>query len=347
MDMQASYSKYNLQFKQPGGTSRGVLTEKATWFLKIIDENGNTGIGECALFKGLSYDDRPDYESTLAWICQNINWGRDQLLRKLTEFPSIQIGVETAFLSLQANDQQQLFNTDFSNGKQGIPINGLIWMGNPDFMHQQIDEKLEKGFSCLKLKIGAIDFDKEIQILSSIRKRYSKNDLTIRVDANGAFPAADALYYLEELAKLDLHSIEQPVKPEFNDDLTELCKKTPLPIALDESLIGITDVTKKQTLLQTIQPQFIILKPSLIGGFKGTDEWIKIAENLNINGWITSALESNIGLNAIAQYTSTKDIDKPQGLGTGSLFTNNFESPLEILKEELWFNTNKNWDINL
>ena len=347
MDMQASYSKYNLQFKQPGGTSRGVLTEKATWFLKIIDENGNTGIGECALFKGLSYDDRPDYESTLAWICQNINWGRDQLLRKLTEFPSIQIGVETAFLSLQANDQQQLFNTDFSNGKQGIPINGLIWMGNPDFMHQQIDEKLEKGFSCLKLKIGAIDFDKEIQILSSIRKRYSKNDLTIRVDANGAFPAADALYYLEELAKLDLHSIEQPVKPEFIDDLTELCKKTPLPIALDESLIGITDVTKKQTLLQTIQPQFIILKPSLIGGFKGTDEWIKIAENLNINGWITSALESNIGLNAIAQYTSTKDIDKPQGLGTGSLFTNNFESPLEILKEELWFNTNKNWDINL
>ena len=347
MDMQASYSKYNLQFKQPGGTSRGVLTEKATWFLKIIDENGNTGIGECALFKGLSYDDRPDYESTLAWICQNINWGRDQLLRKLTEFPSIQIGVETAFLSLQANDQQQLFNTDFSNGKQGIPINGLIWMGNPDFMHQQIDEKLEKGFSCLKLKIGAIDFDKEIQILSSIRKRYSKNDLTIRVDANGAFPAADAMYYLEELAKLDLHSIEQPVKPEFNDDLTELCKKTPLPIALDESLIGITDVTKKQTLLQTIQPQFIILKPSLIGGFKGTDEWIKIAENLNINGWITSALESNIGLNAIAQYTSTKDIDKPQGLGTGSLFTNNFESPLEILREELWFNTNKNWDINL
>ena len=347
MDMQASYSKYNLQFKQPGGTSRGVLTEKATWFLKIIDENGNTGIGECALFKGLSYDYRPDYESTLAWVCQNINWGRDQLLRKLTEFPSIQIGVETAFLSLQANDQQQLFNTDFSNGKQGIPINGLIWMGNPGFMHQQIDEKLEKGFSCLKLKIGAIDFDKEIQILSSIRKRYSKNDLTIRVDANGAFPAADAMYYLEELAKLDLHSIEQPVKPEFIDDLTELCKKTPLPIALDESLIGITDVTKKQTLLQTIQPQFIILKPSLIGGFKGTDEWIKIAENLNINGWITSALESNIGLNAIAQYTSTKDIDKPQGLGTGSLFTNNFESPLEILKEELWFNTNKNWDINL
>ena len=345
--MQANYSKYSLKFKQPGGTSRGVLTEKLTWFLKITDQNGKFGIGECGMFKGLSYDDRPDYESTLAWVCENIDLGEDQLLNKLREFPSIQIGIETAFLSLQANDRQQLFNTDFSNGKQGIPINGLIWMGKPDFMHQQIDEKLEKGFSCLKLKIGAIDFDKELEILNSIRKRYSQDELTIRVDANGAFPPADAMNYLEQLAKLDLHSIEQPVKPEFTDDLAELCKKTPLPIALDESLIGITDVTKKQYLLQTIQPQFIILKPTLVGGFKGTDEWIEIAENLNIDWWITSALESNIGLNAIAQYTSTKMIDKPQGLGTGSLFTNNIESPLEIKREELWFNTDKNWDINL
>ena len=345
--MQAKYSKYNLKFKQPGGTSRGVLTEKETWFLKITDQNGNTGIGECGMFKGLSYDDRPDYESTLAWVCENIELGKNQLLNKLREFPSIQIGIETAFLSLQANDRQQLFNTDFSNGKQGIPINGLIWMGKPDFMHQQIDEKLEKGFSCLKLKIGAIDFAQELEILNSIRKRYSQDELTIRVDANGAFPPADAMNYLEQLAALKIHSIEQPVKPEFTDDLAALCKKTPLPIALDESLIGITDVTKKQSLLQTIQPQFIILKPTLVGGFKGTDEWIEIAENLDIDWWTTSALESNIGLNAIAQYTSTKMIDKPQGLGTGSLFTNNIESPLEIRKEELWFNTDKNWDINL
>ena len=345
--MQANYSKYSLQFKQPGGTSRGVLTEKDTWFLKLIDKNGNTGIGECGMFKGLSYDDRPEYESTLTWVCQNIELGEDQLLKKLREFPSIQIGIETAFLSLQANDRQQLFNTDFSNGKQGIPINGLIWMGKPDFMHQQIDEKLEKGFSCLKLKIGAIDFAQELEILNSIRKRYSQDDLTIRVDANGAFPPADAMNYLEQLAELKIHSIEQPVKPEFIDDLAELCKKTPLPIALDESLIGITDVTKKQSLLQTIRPQFIILKPSLVGGFSGTDEWINEAGKLDIDWWITSALESNIGLNAIAQYTSTKDIDKPQGLGTGGLFTNNIEGPLEIIGEELWFNTDKSWSINL
>jgi len=345
--MQANYSKYKLQFRQSAGTSRGVLTEKETWFLKIVDDKGNTGIGECGMFKGLSYDDRPDYESRLFWVCQNIHQDKEQLLEQLQDFPSIQIGLETAFLSLKANDRQQLFNTDFSNGKLGIPINGLIWMGKPDFMHQQIDEKLEKGFSCLKLKIGAIDFAQELEILNSIRKRYSQDDLTIRVDANGAFPPADAMSYLEQLAELKIHSIEQPVKPEFIDDLAELCRKTPLPIALDESLIGITDVTKKQSLLQTIQPQFIILKPSLVGGFNGTDEWIEIAENLNIDWWITSALESNIGLNAIAQYTSTKMIDKPQGLGTGGLFTNNIVSPLEIIKEELWFNTDKNWQINL
>ena len=345
--MKAEHTKHLLKFKKPGGTSRGVLTEKKTWFLKIKDENGNTGIGECALFKGLSYDDRPDYEVTLEWVCKNIELGKDQLLKKLNEFPSIQIGVETAFLSLSGNDRQQLFNTDFSKGKQGIPINGLIWMGKPDFMHRQIDEKLEKGFSCLKLKIGAIDFAQELEILNSIRKRYSQDDLTIRVDANGAFQPADAMNYLEQLAELKIHSIEQPVKPEFINDLAELCRKTPLPIALDESLIGITDVTKKLSLLQTIQPQYIILKPSLVGGFNGTDEWIEIAENLNIDWWITSALESNIGLNAIAQYTSTKEIDKPQGLGTGSLFTNNIESPLEIKREELWFDTDKNWHINL
>ena len=345
--MKAEHTKHLLKFKKPGGTSRGVLTEKKTWFLKIKDENGNTGIGECALFKGLSYDDRPDYEATLEWVCKNIELGKDQLLKKLNEFPSIQIGVETAFLSLQANDRQQLFNTDFSNGKKGIPINGLIWMGNSDFMYDQIDQKLEQGFTCLKLKIGALDFADEIDILRFIRKRYSPNELTLRVDANGAFRPSEAAHRLEELSRLGIHSIEQPIKPRFVDELAELCLDTPLPIALDESLIGITDVTKKQSLLQTIRPQFIILKPSLVGGFSGTDEWINEAGKLDIDWWITSALESNIGLNAIAQYTSTKDIDKPQGLGTGGLFTNNIEGPLEIIGEELWFNTDKSWSINL
>jgi len=345
--MKAEHTKHLLKFKKPGGTSRGVLTEKETWFIKIKDENGNTGIGECALFKGLSYDDRPDYEATLEWVCKNIELGKDQLLKKINEFPSIQIGVETAFLSLSGNDRQQLFNTDFSKGKQGIPINGLIWMGKPDFMYDQIDQKLEQGFTCLKLKIGALDFADEIDILRSIRKRYSPDELTLRVDANGAFRPSETAHRLEELSRLGIHSIEQPIKPRFVDELAELCLDTPLPIALDESLIGITDVTKKQSLLQTIRPKFIILKPSLVGGFSGTDEWINEAGKLDIDWWITSALESNIGLNAIAQYTSTKDIDKPQGLGTGGLFTNNIEGPLEIIGEELWFNTDKSWSINL
>lgn len=345
--MKADHTKYVLKFKQPGGTSRGVLTEKTTWFLKLTDENGNTGIGECALFKGLSHDDRSDYESTLQWVCQNIELGKEKLLSRLSEFPSIQIGVETAFLSLAGNDRQQLFSTDFSRGKEGIPINGLIWMGKPDFMYEQIDKKLEQGFTCLKLKIGALDFANEIDILRSIRKRYAPDELTIRVDANGAFGPSEAPHRLEQLSRLGIHSIEQPIKPRFVDELAELCRDTPLPIALDESLIGIIDVTKKQSLLQTIRPQFIILKPSLVGGFSGTDEWIDEAGKLDIDWWITSALESNIGLNAIAQYTSTRKIDKPQGLGTGSLFTNNIEGPLEIIGEELWFNKNKSWDINL
>lgn len=345
--MKASYTQYKLIFKQPGGTSRGVLREKETWFLKIQDEQGNKGIGECGLFRGLSCDDRPDYEYTLAWVCKNIHLGQKQLVEQMEEFPSIQIGLETAFLSLKANDQQQLMTTDFTLGKVGIPINGLIWMGQPDFMKQQIDEKLSQGFTCLKLKIGALDFEEEINMIKSIRQHFDKNDLSIRVDANGAFAPKNAIQKLEHLASLDIHSIEQPVAPEYKNSLAELCRQTPLPIALDESLIGITDVTKRKVLLQMIKPQFIILKPSLIGGFSGTDSWIKEAEMLGIDWWITSALESNIGLNAIAQYTSTKDIDKPQGLGTGGLFTNNFESPLEILKEELWFNTNKKWDTNI
>ncbi|MDR9400629.1 MAG: o-succinylbenzoate synthase [Psychroflexus sp.] len=345
--MKASYTQYKLIFKQPGGTSRGVLREKETWFLKIQDEQGNKGIGECGLFRGLSYDDRPDFEYTLAWVCKNIHLGQKQLVEQMEEFPSIQIGLETAFLSLKANDQQQLMTTDFTLGKVGIPINGLIWMGQPDFMKQQIDEKLAQGFTCLKLKIGALDFEEEINMIKSIRQHFDKNDLSIRVDANGAFAPKNAIQKLEQLASLDIHSIEQPVAPEYKNSLAELCRQTPLPIALDESLIGITDVTKRKVLLQMIKPQFIILKPSLIGGLSGTDSWIKEAEMLGIDWWITSALESNIGLNAIAQYTSTKDIDKPQGLGTGSLFTNNVDSPLMIKGEKLWFDTANPWKIQL
>ncbi|WP_304036484.1 o-succinylbenzoate synthase [Mesonia mobilis] len=343
--MKASYKKYTLNFKRPSGTSRGVLTTKETWFL-ILEEENNFGIGECGILRTLSIDDRPDYEEKLKWTCQNIHLPKDELLAELVEFPSIQFGVEMALLSLQSQDPFQLFPSAFTNGEKGIPINGLIWMGEEAFMHEQIQQKLEQGFSCIKLKIGAIDFDKEIALLQSIRKKYSASEIELRVDANGAFKPHEALQKLQRLSELDLHSIEQPIKQGQFSEMAKLCAKTPLPIALDEELIGVFSVTKKEELLQTIQPQYIILKPSLIGGFKGTQEWIDLAEKQNIGWWITSALESNIGLNAISQFTFMQDSNMPQGLGTGSLYTNNIKSPLVVKGEYITYAPKKTWDVN-
>ncbi|WP_304156783.1 o-succinylbenzoate synthase [Mesonia mobilis] len=343
--MKASYKKYTLNFKRPSGTSRGVLTTKETWFL-ILEEENNFGIGECGILRTLSIDDRPDYEEKLKWTCQNIHLPKDELLAELVEFPSIQFGVEMALLSLQSQDPFQLFPSAFTNGEKGIPINGLIWMGEEAFMHEQIQQKLEQGFSCIKLKIGAIDFDKEIALLQSIRKKYSASEIELRVDANGAFQPHEALQKLQRLSELDLHSIEQPIKQGQFSEMAKLCAKTPLPIALDEELIGVFSVTKKEELLQTIQPQYIILKPSLIGGFKGTQEWIDLAEKQNIGWWITSALESNIGLNAISQFTFMQDSNMPQGLGTGSLYTNNIKSPLVVKGEYITYAPKKTWDVN-
>ena len=343
--MKASYKKYTLNFKRPSGTSRGVLTTKETWFL-ILEEENNFGIGECGILRTLSIDDRSDYEEKLKWTCQNIHLPKDELLAELVEFPSIQFGVEMALLSLQSQDPFQLFPSAFTNGEKGIPINGLIWMGEEAFMHEQIQQKLEQGFSCIKLKIGAIDFDKEIALLQSIRKKYSASEIELRVDANGAFQPQEALQKLQRLSELDLHSIEQPIKQGQFSEMAKLCAKTPLPIALDEELIGVFSVTKKEELLQTIQPQYIILKPSLIGGFKGTQEWIDLAEKQNIGWWITSALESNIGLNAISQFTFMQDSNMPQGLGTGSLYTNNIKSPLVVKGEYITYAPKKTWDVN-
>ena len=343
--MKASYKKYTLNFKRPSGTSRGVLTTNETWFL-ILEEENNFGIGECGILRTLSIDDRSDYEEKLKWTCQNIHLPKDELLAELVEFPSIQFGVEMALLSLQSQDPFQLFPSAFTNGEKGIPINGLIWMGEEAFMHEQIQQKLEQGFSCIKLKIGAIDFDKEIALLQSIRKKYSASEIELRVDANGAFQPQEALQKLQRLSELDLHSIEQPIKQGQFSEMAKLCAKTPLPIALDEELIGVFSVTKKEELLQTIQPQYIILKPSLIGGFKGTQEWIDLAEKQNIGWWITSALESNIGLNAISQFTFMQDSNMPQGLGTGSLYTNNIKSPLVVKGEYITYAPKKTWDVN-
>ena len=344
--MTANYHKYLLDFKQPSGTSRGTLTQKETYFI-IINSEIKQGIGECGLFRGLSIDDRLDYENKLNWVCNHIDLGLEELLTQLIEFPSIQIGLEMAFKSLESHDPFELFPSKFIGGEDSISINGLVWMGSESFMKEQIAKKIEAGFSCIKMKIGAIDFQQEINLLKSIRNQFSSKDIELRVDANGAFHPTNALEKLKILSDLDLHSIEQPIKQGQIDTMATLCKKTPLPIALDEELIGVFSVTKKQELLQTINPQYIILKPSLVGGFSGSDEWINLAEKQNIGWWITSALESNVGLNAIAQYTYTKQSIMPQGLGTGSLFTNNFECPMQVNNGQLQYNNLKNWKFNL
>lgn len=344
--MIATYHKYILNFKQASGTSRGVLKTKETWFLILISEE-KKGVGECGVFRGLSADDRPDYEDKLQWVCNNINLGLTNLLKELVEFPSIQVGLETAFKSITSPTPFELFPSKFTQSEDFIVINGLIWMGPESFMKQQIADKIDAGFRCIKMKIGAIDFQSELELLKSIRKEFTSKDIELRVDANGAFSVSEALEKLKILSDFDLHSIEQPIKQGQIEAMTELCEQTPLPIALDEELIGVFTVVKKKKLLQTIKPQYIILKPSLVGGFEGSDEWIKIAEQSETGWWITSALESNVGLNAIAQYTYTKQSNLPQGLGTGGLFTNNFDCPLQVKNGSLHHNNKTNWNFKL
>ena len=249
-----------------------------------------------------------------------------------------------AFLSLKSENPYLLFPSDFTNNTESIVINGLVWMGEPSFMKEQIEEKLAQGFNCIKLKIGAIDFQKELELLQFIRSHFSAEQIEIRVDANGAFALNEALDKLNQLKVFQLHSIEQPIKKGNTQAMADLCESTPFPIALDEELIGVFSLKEKEALLQKIRPQYIILKPSFVGGFRGTQEWIDLAEKYNIGWWITSALESNIGLNAIAQWTFLLNSKMPQGLGTGALYTNNFDSPLEVSEGQLWYNNTKNWD---
>jgi o-succinylbenzoate synthase len=340
--LKATYHQYILNFKKPSGTSRGILKSKETWFI-IIEKNGKKGIGECGILKGLSADDVPNYEEKLAWACQNINLGLEKLWELLLEYPSIQFGLEMAFASLGSNNIFELFPSDFTKNKKSILINGLVWMGEKSFMKQQIEQKIAEGFKCIKLKIGALNFEEELDLLQFIRTHFSESEIEIRVDANGSFNEFDALYKLNQLNDFHIHSIEQPIAKNNADTMATLCKETPFPIALDEELIGVFDFEKKEALLQKIKSQFIILKPSFIGGFKGTKEWIDLAEKLNIGWWITSALESNIGLNAIAQWTFLQNNKMPQGLGTGGLYTNNFTAPLIVKHGQLWYDS-KNQD---
>ena len=334
-----------LHFKQPAGTSRGVYTTRKSWFVHLIDGE-REGVGECAPLPDLSCDARPDYGEVLEKVCEEFCQRQESLCDSLRDYPSMLFGLETALLDLRSNlspltshPSPLLFDTAFSRGEVGIPINGLVWMGSYEEMLKRMEEKLEKGFHCVKLKIGAIDFDQELDLIKRIRERFSHHEVELRVDANGAFKFEEALYKLELLSQYNIHSIEQPIKAGQWAYMAELCRESPLPIALDEELIGVNDPEMKQHMLNIIKPRYIILKPSLHGGMMGCREWIDAARNMGIGSWITSALESNVGLNAIAQFAADvygDDIRMPQGLGTGQLFTDNIPMGLEIRGDKLW-----------
>lgn len=357
MKINASFRKYTLNFKFDAGTSRGVLKTKDTYLIKIhnINHPEQFGLGECGPLKGLSIDDRPDFEFQLSNVCQMVggtvlpqnNSSLGEIISAIpSNLPSIRFGIETALLDLIHGGKRLIVKNDFYNGLKAIPVNGLIWMGDMDFMQAQIKDKITEGYTCIKIKIGALDFEKELALLHTIRKRYSPGEIIIRVDANGAFQPDEALKKLNSLSRFQIHSIEQPIQAGLKL-MADLCKTTPIGIALDEELIGIVEKEEKLDLLNEINPQFIILKPTLVGGLSAAAEWIALAESMGIGWWITSALESNIGLNAISQFTAGYHPEVHQGLGTGKLYTNNAPSPLETEKGYIRYNKVKSWDFNL
>lgn len=353
MALRASVTKKVFEFNFTARTSRGRMKDRTSWFIKLWDESNPAvfGLGECAPLPGLSIDDKPDYEFVLNRVAESISTlrvGSTTLLQDAAAlipagFPSILFGLETALLDFKNGGKRVIFDNRFLASKP-IPINGLVWMGDLDLMLQQASIKIEEGFRCIKIKVGGLNFEKECDILHYIRRKYFREEITLRLDANGAFKTGEALYKLYDLSKFKIHSIEQPIKP-GQPELEELCRKSPIPIALDEEMIGLESTEAKKDLLTKVKPQYIIVKPSLHGGIQGSQEWISIAESLNIGWWITSALESNIGLNAICQFTANYAVTIPQGLGTGALYENNFESPLEVKKGELFYNPKLSWNL--
>jgi O-succinylbenzoate synthase len=334
------------KFRKPATTSRGVLLKKHVFFIILYDTDNPLcrGIGECSLFPGLSMDDVENFEQKLSNIVNMINKGWFNFKTPIREWPSINFAIETAHRDLISGGERILYPSEFTAGKDTILINGLVWMGSKDDMVKQINDKLNLGFHCLKLKIGAINFNDEFDIIQRIRQKFSSEVLEIRVDANGSFSSKEALEKLKRLSDLDLHSIEQPILPSQLDEMASLCLKSPLSIALDEELIGKYPLENKKKLLNIIKPQFIVLKPGILGGIKSSEEWITVANDMHIGWWVTSALETNIGLNAIAQWTYTLKNPVHHGLSTGSLFENNINSPLASIGEKLYYFSRKKWD---
>ncbi len=345
--LKANFKKYRLKFILPAGTSRGVMQYRDTWFVSVFDTDFPeiVGVGEIAPLPGLSRELTKDFDSLIAQSCERINEISKKGNQQLIEFPSIRFGFETAIRDLKNGGQQKIFDTEFYKSQNSILINGLIWMGNTEFMLSQIEDKINRGYTHIKIKIGAMSFSDELKLLKKIRKKYKSDKLEIRVDANGAFAIDEALEKLKQLSEFDLHSIEQPIGARNWGEMAKLCSNSPIPIALDEELISINKYQDKSKLLQIIKPQYLIIKPSLTGGFKASDEWVELAEKHNVEWWATSALESNIGLNAISQWVSTKNISIPQGLGTGKLFSNNIPSPLQVVGNRVSYNTQQNWDL--
>lgn len=351
MPLHATWFKRVFQFNFKARTSRGLMKDKSSWFIKITDGTSGDvfGIGECGPLPGLSVDFKPDYEDVVASYVDKFNERRftvpelavvDELIP--LDLPSLRFGFETALLDLRNGGKRVIFQNDFLLGRK-IPINGLIWMGDMDFMMGQVSIKIGEGFRCIKLKVGGLDFDRECDVLQYLRNRYFREDVLIRLDANGAFKLDQALYKLEELSKFGVHSIEQPLKPGIKE-LEQLCRKSPIPVALDEELIGKHTSAAKAELLDWAKPPFIVLKPMLHGGISGCQEWIKLAEERKIGWWITSSLESNVGLNAICQFTANFRTDIHQGLGTGKIYDNNFSSPLNVKDGFIFINPKEKWD---
>ncbi|MBR5653338.1 MAG: o-succinylbenzoate synthase [Prevotella sp.] len=337
--MRTQVERRTFHFRFPAGTSRGIYTTRTSWMVTLTDDKGRCGVGECAPLPQLSCDDLPDYDEVLKKACQVVEATGDVPVEQLHSYPSVLFGLETAMLHLR-QQSWALFDTSFSRGEEGITINGLVWMGTFDEMQRRMEEKLQGGFQCVKLKIGAIDFDQELSLIKILRRRFSRQVVELRVDANGAFAIEEAPLRLEQLARYDIHSIEQPIPQGQWQEMAALCRNTPLPIALDEELIGVNSTKEKEELLDTIRPQYIILKPSLHGGMVGSEEWITMAQQRGIGSWMTSALESNIGLNAIAHLAAHlygPHITLPQGLGTGQLFTDNIDVPLHLKGDRMWF----------
>lgn len=362
MSLRASLHKKTFHFRFDARTSRGIMKDRTSWFIKIFDELNPEvfGIGECAPLTGLSPEFTDKYEEQLsdfielfnnvsvATACSTLDDVQKLIASRfpsIISISSVVFALETAMLDLFNGGSRIIFKGPFIEGKQ-IPINGLIWMGGMDFQLQQIEIKIRDGFRCIKIKVGGLNFEKECDVLQYVRRKYFREDITIRLDANGAFRPDDVMFKLNELARFNIHSIEQPLK-KGSDMLPELCARSPIPIALDEELLG---VANRGELLQRVKPQFIILKPGLHGGMSGSAAWIDEARKNNVGWWLTSALESNVGLNAIAQFAGQYPIEIPQGLGTGALYDDNFESPLEVSNSNLGqrgLNSQEKWVIDL